>query len=494
MPKTKINYIVSLLIILALCLTLSACEPVSPGGATSISYQAGSTVKLTWYLVGNKQESDTSMVLAEANKYLKDRLNVELELNVFGWGDDYEQKTNAALAAGDAIDIVFTASWADYYENAALGYFKELTRYIERYPAIKDILGESFLTGSAINGKNYAVPANKEKAHNWGFLLRKDLVEKYNMDVSSITSIEAIEPFLKTIKDNEPKITPICIAEMDAPFQLLNWNGISDEDVPGALYSNNRYSTIVNHFLASESIAHYKLMRDWANKEYIHRDAATLQNQLELMKSGQYFAASSSLKPGKAAEINSSTGIDWVQVDVTRPVMSNHDATDALLAIPERSKNPDKVFQLIELLYTDKYFKNLINYGIEDVHYEKLSENVIELIDPENSPYNPDHGWKFGDQFLDYLKSNEELDKFDKLHAYYGEALVMNSLGFVFDKTNVEDEISFCKNVVQAYYRQLFTGALEVEPTVEQFEKELRAAGVEELIAEMQIQYDAWRK
>ena len=32
--------------------------------------------------------------------------------------------------------------------------------------------------------------------------------------------------------------------------------------------------------------------------------------------------------------------------------------------------------------------KNLLNYGIENVHYKKVSDNVIELIDPDNSGYN----------------------------------------------------------------------------------------------------------
>ena len=210
-------------------------------------------------------------------------------------------------------------------------------------------------------------------------MLKKDLVDKYDMDVSKITSIESLEPFLKIIKDNEPEITPVCIATMDAPFQLLDWDRISDDDVPGALYPDNRDSTIINHFLAPESIEHYELMRDWANKGYIHQDAATMQNQSELMKSGTFFAASQSLKPGKDAEVEATTGIEWVQVDVTRPVMSNRETTGALLAIPAASRNPEKAFQLIELLYTDKYFKNLIDYGIEDVHYKKVSDNVISL-------------------------------------------------------------------------------------------------------------------
>lgn len=519
MSKTKRTGSLMVVILLMLALVLTGCSGTTSGGGNgdngSNGESSGSnatvtpvsetdtgkteepTVTLTWYLVGNRQEPDTPKVLEEANKYLKDKLNVALDLYVFGWGDEYDSKVNTALAAGEAIDIVFTANWAaNYNVNAASGYFTELNPYLEKYPAIKEILGEDFLNGSAIKGKNYGLPTNKEKVHSWGWLLRKDLVDKYNMDIKSIEHkpIEAIEPFLKTIKENEPEITPICIATMDAPFQLLDWDRISDDDVPGALYPDNRDYKIVNHFLAPESIEHYKLMRDWMKKGYIHPDAATMQNQTELMKSGKYFAASQSLKPGKDAEMSSSTGIEWVQVEVSRPVMSNRETTGALLAIPKGSKNPEKAFQFIELLYTDKYLKNLLNYGIENVHYKKISDNVIELIDPQNSGYNPGHGWKFGDQFKDYLMSNEDPQKWEKFLEFNEQGLVLNSLGFVFDKTNVESQISACKNVVQTYYKQLFTGSVEVEPTVEQFEKELKAAGVDELIAEMQRQYDEWRK
>ena len=149
-------------------------------------------------------------------------------------------KTNTALAAGEPIDIVFTANWnANYNINASSGYFTELNDYLDKYPAIRDILGEEFLNASAINGKNYAVPTNKEKVHHWGYLLRKDLVTKYNMDLSKITSTESLEPFLQTIWENERQITPLAIATMDAPFQVLDWDRISDDDVPGALYPDN---------------------------------------------------------------------------------------------------------------------------------------------------------------------------------------------------------------------------------------------------------------
>ena len=76
-----------------------------------------------------------------------------------------------------------------------------------------------------------------------------------------------------------------------------------------------------------------------------------MENTAEQMKTGQFFAVESSLKPGKDAEMTGSTGIEWVQVDITRPVMSNRETTGALLAIPAASKNPEGIPLYRKALY-----------------------------------------------------------------------------------------------------------------------------------------------
>ena len=489
----RILFILMLALVLCGCTLMPATETGVIPTPTLLNDAQADSVELVWYMAGNTPQPDLPVVLEKVNTILQEKINATLKLYVFPAGDDYDQKANTALAAGEPIDIVFTSNWiANYNINAASGYFTELNGYLEKYPAIRSILGDRYLDGSAINGKNYAVPANKEKAHSWGYLLRKDLVAKYGMDISTITSIESIEPFLKIIWENERQITPLCIAAMDSPFQILDWDHISDDDVPGALYPDNGSTKIVNQFLAPESIALYHLLQSWYSKGYIHQDADQMLNQLDAMKSGRYFAASQSLKPGKDAEISAYTGYDWVQVNITQPVMSNREATGALLAIPTGSQNPERAFRFIELLYTDKELINLLKFGIEDVHYKKVAENRIELIDPLRSRYNPGYTWAFGDQFKDYIMKNEDPLKWDQFLLYNNRSITLNSLGFVFDKTNVESQASACRNVVQAYYRQLFAGTAEVEPTIRQFEKELRAAGVNDLLAEMQKQYDQW--
>ena len=449
---------------------------------------------LSMYIVGNKQETDTPLVMKKVEEYLKDKLNVKIDLQVFGWGDPYESKINTMLAAGEPFDVCFTANWAaNYYTNAASGYFTELNGYLKKYPAIGQILGKDFLNGPALDGKNYGLPTNKEQVHNWGYLLKTDLVKKYKVDLSKIKKMEDLEPVFDKVLKGETGVTPLLVVGMDSPFHFLDWDNISDDNVPGALFPDNRSNTIVNHFTALETVTMFKKIRAYYQKGYIAKDAATMENTAEQMKTGKYFAVESSLKPGKDAEMTASTGVEWVQVDITPPVMSNRETTGALLAIPAASKNPERAFKFIEMLYTDKVLRNMFNFGIEGIHYKVNEDGRITQTAAGQDKFNLGSGWRYGDQFKDLLLDNEDLQKWQKFLDYNKAGIVEKSLGFVFDKTPVETQISACKTVIGTYNKELMCGAVDVDTAMKKMTDELKASGVDATIKEMQKQYDAFR-
>ncbi|MCX7711216.1 MAG: ABC transporter substrate-binding protein [Clostridia bacterium] len=504
MKSVKRCFSLVLVLVFALTVALAGCgsKTEQPAASTGTKTEAKNEAKaeakpasdqteLTFYCVADSQP-EMQKIADAATEYLKDKLNVKVKAENFGWGDTYTPKINPMLASGQNVDVVFTSNWAaNYRVNANAGYFTDLTPYLKN-SKIKEIVGEDFLKGSAINGKNYAVPTNKEKVHNWGFLIKKDLAEKYKVDVKAIKKMEDLEPYFEKVKAGEPGVTPLLSLQMDGPYHFLDWDNISDDDIPGALYPDNRDTKIINQFEAPETVALYKKVREYYKKGWIHPDAATQDNFSEEMKTGKYFATVQPLKPGKAEEMKLSTNLDWVQIDITKPVMTNRETTGALLAIPAGCKNPDKAFKFIEMLYTDKFLKNLFVYGIEGQHYTKVSENVVKLTD--NKGYRAGNGWRFGDQFIDHLLDNEDPQKWEKFKAYNAAGTPLKSLGFAFDNKNVENEIGAVKNVVQKYYKQIFNGAVDPEPALKKWSGEMKAAGAEKVVAEMQKQYDAWLK
>lgn len=513
--RRRFEFVLLSALLLVLCLVPTGCtiEPdingigtetgISRGTDTAVSEsenisdntKPGSDIKLVWYIPGNRQEPDISLVLDDVNNLLLDKINTTLDLQVFSAADEYIQKVTIALASKDAVDIVLSSKGRiDYHANSVAGNYKKLGIYMLKYPTLSNTLDNKYLDYFKVNGDLYGIPAIKTNSHNRGFLLRKDLVHKYGMNLDEITTLESIEPYLEIIRVNELQDIPLAVAGMDLSFGALDWDLICEEDVPGALYPNSWRTEIVNQFLAPESVEYYKLMRRWFINGYMHKDAASMESITELLKSRRYFAAMQQLTPGTDAEISENTGIEWVQVDITKPITTNKDIMDGVLSIPSGSKNPEKAFLFIEMLYTDPNLKNLLDHGIENVHYTKKEENnVISLTDPLNSGYKPNYSEKFGNMFLSFVLDWEDPLKHEKIQEYNNSSIALNSLGFAFDRTNMEPQITACRNVVKAYCDVLFTGSVDVDSTIKQFERELRAAGVDDLLFEMQYQYDTWR-
>ena len=65
-------------------------------------------------------------------------------------------------------------------------------------------------------------------------------------------------------------------------------------------------------------------------------------------------------------------------------------------------------------------------------------------------------------------------------------------MGFVFDSAPVYDQMAACASVVSEYRGALLYGLVDVDSYLEKFNEELKAAGIDEIIAEEQKQFDAW--
>lgn len=503
----------------SLCLVLSAALVASvslvgcSGGANSSSSSSGTAsagssassasaepVTLKFWVPGNAQDQNNRVVTA-INKYLKDekKSNISIDFQELGWDDAYNTKANNALSTGGGVDIIFTASWAaNFRQNATAGNFAELDQYLTKYPEVVKILDQAYLDSSKINGHTYALPCNKEKFHDWGYLLRTDLVDKYKIDTKSIKSEKDMEPIFDQILTGEKgAVVPLAMAGgMDAPgWKFLDWDNLSDDDIPGALYpatADAGKTTVVNQFTAPEAVAFYKNMKNYVAKKYIRSDASALKDVVTECKTGKYFSLLSSLKPGKDAEMKASTGIGWTQVQITEDYMTNRENTGAMLAIAKSCQHKDEAAQFISWLYTDDKLLNMFVYGQEGTDYTKNSDGTVTLKD--KSGYASGNGWRFGDQTKNLRLSYEAADKYDQFVKINQSAKKIQSLGFTFDASKNQTEATALKGVVQKYYKQLFCGSVkDVDATVKEFDSKMKAAGSEKLIAEMQKQFDAWR-
>lgn len=448
-------------------------------------------VELTYYIVGPGEPAAQPEVNAAISEYIKDKINATIKIEMFDY-NSYDSKLNSMIAGGEAFDMLFTSAGSMSYATAARkGSFLELGDLLDEYGSgIKDALGQSFLDGAKIDGELYALPTNKEQAHNYGFLLRKDLVDKYNMDVSTIKKLADLEPYLEIVKQNEPNTYPIIARPKQSLWLLYNIEPITgSEYVPGAIAYNDDAAKVINQYETPEFMDMAKVLRSFNEKGYIRKDAAT---HFESGEDDLYFARFSQLKPG-AAEAISNDKTQWVQVDLTDPVSSTVDSTSSMVAISSTSKNPERAMMFLNLLYTDKTLIDMLYYGIEGKHYERVDDNTVSPI--VDAGYNNlGNRWRYGNQMLGSLTVTENPEQWDAIKAFNDNAVKLKCQGFSFDPQNVKTEMGACESAYSEFAPLINTGSEDPEVAVPKLVKKLKEAGSDRIIEELNKQYKEFLK
>ena len=166
---------------------------------------------------------------------------------------------------------------------------------------------------------------------------------------------------------------------------------------------------------------------------------------------------------------------------------------DSMTAINVNSKNPVRALKFLNLMNTDAYLHNLLVFGIEGEHYTKIGENQIKRTKAGEENYAmPD--WEMGNMFISYVMDNEPVDKWKKFAEFNASVVPSPALGFVFDTQPVNAEISALKNVMEQFYPTIAMGMVDYQTALPEMNAKLKSSGMDKLLAEVQKQYDEWKK
>ncbi|MDR0294451.1 MAG: ABC transporter substrate-binding protein [Oscillospiraceae bacterium] len=490
-------------LLLALTLVLAACSSPSPssGGGGTVTPGGGGgsenppddsafkAVTLKMYTVGDAQPA-----IDRINKAASDYLHsigkpYSIEMNMEGWPSGYSDVVNLMLGTGEKFDLCFTANWAaSFYENAPKGYFTNLTPYLAKYPDIEKTLSADFMNATLIDGKNFALPCNKEKARQLGWVLRKDIVDAMGMDISKIKSLADLEPwFEKAYTDHGLWIWPNFVPA-DYMFDRI------EEPIIGTRSESNA-TEIIAPDLQPEFIGAIKKYNEWYKKGWINPDLTSESSGDSEFKTGKYFGITYQLKPGKADELVGTIGYDLVQVEMNTPEIANSETSGAMVAIPAASDNKDEAMDFLNLLYTDKNLINILVWGEEGVdwNFTDQGKGIIEKV--ADSGYAWSQGWTMGNQFNNYLLSNEDPDKWQKFLDFNAAGHPLPALGFVPDTSDMDMQTAIAgMRAARENFADLFRGYVDdVDGEFAKLQEQYKAAGMDDLIAKYQTQFDAWR-
>ncbi len=490
----------------ALLLSVSACgqgkkvaKGEDPNTVPSDPYE------IQWYIKYSPQK-DVDLVEEELNKYLKDKINATVNMVMLDPGQ-YNDKVSTMIKSGEYFDLAFASiSALDYLSNSVSGAFAPLTDYRNTY--LKDIfdqLPQEMIDAATVNGEIYAVPTYKEIVTQQGWIYRKDIAEKYNIDMSKYKTLEDFKPVAEMLKKNEPSIDyPIdwdktCYSISDmyndpqlvCPLENLRVLGIEGKEQGG----DSTKIILDKDKKNNNSKREYEATRDYYKSGLVKGDVATASDLQARFNAGKTFAYYAGLKPGKAEEMQAQCPYPVAQAETTDVYMDSLPGLGSLQVISTTSKNPERTARFLNLLNTDPVVKNLVVYGIEGKHYTKVNDNTVEPI--ANSGYSmAGNTWALGNVFIDYLKTTDDPEKLTKLKEFNEKGIVRDGTGFVFDSSAVSHLIPQITDAMKPYGNIGGYGSVDIDYDAEmdKYYAALEKTPIKQVQEEMQKQYDEFLK
>ena len=494
--------ILAAILTLSMVVSMTACGNSDAGGSKDSAKNNGNgdePYTVTMVLNGSTQP-DEERIEQKINEILEPELNANLDIVVLPWASA-SQQLQLMLSGDEKIDVFYTqATNAVQYMNA--GQIVDMSELIDKYGTnIKQIYGEDIAKINQVEGFVYGVPNQIERGSIPAIFMRKDLVEKYNIDTTQIKEPKDLESVFETVKAGEPDMTMLySSSENDAPAtRLFRGDTLSDNNYLGVLMDQTNSTKLENFFATDWFKDTTTMLYNWYQKGYISQDAGTnTENWRTVCKAGNLFSLFFSYHPGTPVEFESSTGYDFEIVPFyNEPIINSSSYNGVTFSIAQNSENPEKTMEVLDYIYGSSEIMNLLNWGEQDKDYviEDADNGIInfpEGITSDNAGYNLNLGWELPNQFIAYKWTGSDPQLWEKMEEFNGSAKSSKAVGFLFDSSNCSSEIAALSNIVKQYSGALYSGSGDPDELIPELLEALDDAGINEVIQAKQEQLDAF--
>ena len=446
------------------------------------------TLTISWPVYGDTPQ-DLKLIQEKATEITLEKLNMKLEfkpVSVTAMPNTY----SLVVSSGEKLDLMSLCPTVNSVQYAHDNMIIPLDDLIAQYGSdIVSGLGDVMKAG-LISGKQYLIPTKGTITQGSGFIMLDSIVKKYNIDITKIKTLDDLDPIFEKVSAGEPDMT------MFFPFgvsaYLLDFEGL------GAGLENNgvNNSTYTAVFETEKYKQVLKKMREWYQKGYISKDFATVQsNSDQLMDAGKLFCGL-----GSTSDLQLSMGrtIPKDEVTLIEPVNKGSGGGAYSWAIPVTAKNPEKSIQFMNLVFENQDLANLLQYGIEGVHYTKNSDGTVDTTINEGFKTNSNI-WGNPDNY--YVKANDligtggTLEKYNAAKEEWNKRVkTSEAYGFVADTSEIRNDIASLSTVQDQYLKLLEGGALDPDKYLPVMNEKMREAGLQKIIDYSQKQLDDWKK
>ena len=501
-------------------------EGSAAGGSDSSAIDTSEHVVITYMVTGDKPDGEKANrlneMLAELNKILTEKVNAELDIYYISW-TDYLSNYNLTLAQMDgSVDLVGTASdWLDAWPNSKNGAFLELSEdMLKTYaPKTWESVSPEHWELCKYNGEIYLMPEdNYAQWTNHGFIYRLDWAKEAGL-ANGVHSWEDLTTYFKYVKSAYPDIIP-WDSDGSQYAQMANgWIASHSNFVPvdgicsGALWGGTKddlYTIVTPAYTETEMMVEYaKMMKEWDEIGVWKTDVLnnTASSNRDDYRVGRVAAeqhhtqtwtdlcSATSSNTIYQDDPDAESGFFYFGEETGNVVALS--ITHGAMAVSAASKNPERALMVYDLIRNDPDCYKLFCYGIEGISYEINEEGLRTTPASYNSDTDNINGmtnyWWGRNDDLEIRDATRNWDVIDALYAQYDKLKIDYPYGqFVPDVDDIQGKIQNVNEVYTNYTKQISFGKYNgtAEEIVAEMQAALKQAGIEEVTAALQAQFD----
>lgn len=506
--------ILSMLLALLMVLSLAACgggdstpdddTPGSTPGNTSEPSSSGGDGEIKHLIMAfptwTGAPADTQMVQDAINEITREKLGIEVELQIYDAGS-YRQSLTLALSGGEQIDIL-SCMLAGYSTLANQGYLLDLNEndLLNTYgQGVIEAMGQEYIDATKYNGYQYGLPNNRDMAQGRGCVAvqtrcLEGIGYQFPNDGKEIIQIteEELCDIMAKIHETFPELETFRPVAGNSMAQYTAIDRLGGDNF-GVLEDYGHEAKVVNCFESPEYYAYCELMYDWNQKGYISKDAATDTTAVtELVKSNVLAAYHTGGKPGIKYQETAGDNTDMTIFQTKKDFVASASVAAFPWSISINTVDAVAAMQLLNEFYQNAELSNLLTYGIEGVHYaltengQMTTQGVEKAADYGTLPFLAPN------QYLNVVSEFDDPNLWDNMRAFNNEAEKSVACGFAFDATSVATEMTACSNVYAEYQTSVEYGFVDPAVGIPEMNEKMMNAGLQKIIDAKQEQLTAW--
>ena len=462
-------------------------ETGSAAGSASTA-ATDEVVTIKWITVGNGMPSNYDAWLEQVNPYLEEKIGVNIDMEVVGWGD-WDTRRNVVVNTAGEYDILFT-NLNTYTNDVSNGAFMDITELVQTAsPDLYASIPADFWEAMSVDGKIYGVPAMKDSSITEYLVLADDAFEQYAPDYDPSTFTDLTDPelteALQAITDGSGQAAwPL--SSSAATYLTYQYDTLGAGIIGMGVKYNDPEAKVVSIFEQPDITEYLNLLRSWYNTGIINSDAATASedNSYKAAAIAQGWSGAAKTNWGPAMG-TTATAVQWGPT-----VLSNDSVRGSISCISANCQHPDKVLQFLELVNTDTYVRDLFYYGVEGDNWEYTDETKTK-VHKNNADWSM-AGYTQGSYFTVTPTDQYDFNEYDEVAELNAAAEPSVLLGFSMDIEPVRDQVQNCITICEKYKSELLTGTRDPAELVPQMMEELNGAGFQDVMTEAQSQVDAF--